>query len=86
MEETLTPDHALALAQAVPFLLDFPASRFWVDYDQEADVLYISFARLHIANLRNNRKKTLQTYRTTVKKQCNLTGRAAMARYISVYP
>ena len=36
----------LALAQAVPFeLLDFPASRFWVDYDQEADVLYISFAR-----------------------------------------
>lgn len=45
MEETLTPDHATALAQAVPFLLDFPASRFWVDYDQEADVLYISFAR-----------------------------------------
>ena len=45
MEKTLTADHALSLSRAVPFLLDFPASRFWVDYDQEADVLYISFAR-----------------------------------------
>ena len=45
MEKTLTPDHALSLSRAVPFLLGFPASRFWVDYDQEADVLYISFAR-----------------------------------------
>ncbi len=45
MEKTLTPDHALSLSQAIPFLLDFPASRFWVDYDQEADVLYISFSR-----------------------------------------
>lgn len=27
----------------MPLLVDFPASRFWVDYDQEADVLYISF-------------------------------------------
>ena len=25
--------------------IGFPASRFWVDYDREADVLYISFAR-----------------------------------------
>ena len=45
MEKILTSDHALSLSRAVPFLLDFPASRFWVDYDQEADVLYISFAR-----------------------------------------
>lgn len=41
----LTPEHALSLSRAVPFLIDFPASRFWVDYDKEADVLYISFAR-----------------------------------------
>jgi uncharacterized protein YuzE len=31
-------------AQAVP-LIPFPRRRFWVDYDQEADVLYISFQR-----------------------------------------
>jgi len=31
--------------QAVPFLIDFPAQRFWIDYDKEADVLYISFHR-----------------------------------------
>lgn len=45
MEQALTRKQALSLAQAVPFLIDFPASRYWVDYDREADVLYISFAR-----------------------------------------
>ena len=45
MEQALTPEEALSLAQAVPFLVGFPASRFSVDYDREADVLYISFAR-----------------------------------------
>ncbi len=34
-----------AVMQSIPLLLDFPTQRFWVDYDQEADVLYISFAR-----------------------------------------
>lgn len=29
----------------VPVLLDFPVKRFHVDYDEEADVLYISFER-----------------------------------------
>jgi uncharacterized protein YuzE len=29
----------------VPLLIEFPAQRFWVDYDSEADVLYISFQR-----------------------------------------
>ncbi len=43
--EELTPEHILSLSRAVPFLIGFPASRFWVDYDKEADVLYISFAR-----------------------------------------
>ena len=45
MEKALTPEHARSLSRALPFLLGFPASRFWVDYDKEADVLYISFAR-----------------------------------------
>ncbi|HBY93894.1 MAG: DUF2283 domain-containing protein [Ardenticatenaceae bacterium] len=26
-------------------LIEFPVRRFWVDYDSEADVLYISFQR-----------------------------------------
>jgi len=29
----------------VPYLIRFPSQRFWVDYDEEADVLYISFRR-----------------------------------------
>ncbi len=33
---------ALALAQQVG---KFPATRLWLDYDQEADVLYISLKR-----------------------------------------
>jgi len=33
------------IADAVPILLDFPAEKFHVDYDKEADVLYISFER-----------------------------------------
>lgn len=40
--KTIIPDSVL---QAVPMLVDFPQRRFWVDYDQEADVLYISFRR-----------------------------------------
>ncbi len=34
-----------AVFQAVPLLLNFPMRRFSVDYDSEADVLYISFRR-----------------------------------------
>ncbi len=43
MEQVLTPEQALSLARAVPF--GFPASRYWVDYNREADVLYVSFVR-----------------------------------------
>lgn len=31
--------------RALPYLTRFPSQRFWVDYDEEADVLYISFHR-----------------------------------------
>jgi len=34
-----------SISQAVPLLVDFPTRRFWVDYDKEADVLYISLRR-----------------------------------------
>jgi uncharacterized protein YuzE len=33
------------VTQAVPLLLKFPMEHFSVDYDREADVLYISFRR-----------------------------------------
>nr|VFK43366.1 MAG: Uncharacterized protein YuzE [Candidatus Kentron sp. TC] len=33
------------VAQSIPLLLDFPTRRFSVDYDRDADVLYISFER-----------------------------------------
>ncbi|PIU66325.1 MAG: hypothetical protein COS84_05915 [Armatimonadetes bacterium CG07_land_8_20_14_0_80_40_9] len=31
--------------KATPHLLKFPVGKMWIDYDQEADVLYISFKR-----------------------------------------
>ncbi len=34
-----------SVSQAIPLLLSFPMRKFWVDYDEEADVLYISFQR-----------------------------------------
>jgi uncharacterized protein YuzE len=45
MEKTITPKISSSVFQAVPLLTDFPTHRFWVDYDHEADVLYISFQR-----------------------------------------
>jgi len=37
-------DTALVLG-AAPYLIRFPSQRFLVDYDEQADVLYISFRR-----------------------------------------
>lgn len=45
MEKTLDRKLADSLTRAIPVLIGFPAQRFWVDYDREADVLYISFQR-----------------------------------------
>ncbi len=45
MEATLTPQMMQSITRAVPLLLAFPVQRFWVDYDADADVLYISFQR-----------------------------------------
>ncbi|MCZ7647312.1 MAG: DUF2283 domain-containing protein [Planctomycetota bacterium] len=33
------------LLRGIPGFLKVPASRYWVDYDEEADVLYISFRK-----------------------------------------
>lgn len=45
MEKTVSPALMQAIPQAVPLFVAFPTTHFWVDYDQEADVLYMSFAR-----------------------------------------
>lgn len=31
--------------KATPYLLKFPKKRMWIDYDREADVLYINFKK-----------------------------------------
>ncbi|HSN77552.1 MAG TPA: DUF2283 domain-containing protein [Anaerolineae bacterium] len=38
-------DASDAVTQAVPLLMGLLSQRFWVDYDREADVLYINFQR-----------------------------------------
>ena len=45
METRLKPHAVKTVTQAVPLLLKFPMEHFSVDYDREADVLYISFRR-----------------------------------------
>ena len=33
------------ILESIPYLLNMPSNRMWVDYDDEADVLYISFRK-----------------------------------------
>ena len=33
------------VCEAVPHLRRLPSNRLWIDYDREADVLYVSFER-----------------------------------------
>jgi uncharacterized protein YuzE len=33
------------ILESVPHLLKLPSKRTWIDYDEEADVLYISFRK-----------------------------------------
>ena len=34
-----------SIVSTLPALLKVPSRRFWVDYDEEADVLYVSFRK-----------------------------------------
>ena len=45
MEKTISPQISDSVWKALPLLINFPTQRFWVDYDNEADVLYIGFRR-----------------------------------------
>jgi uncharacterized protein YuzE len=44
-KEILTRENIEGVFKAMPHILNFPAAKFWVDYDKDADVLYISFQR-----------------------------------------
>ncbi len=35
----------LELLESVPHLLKLPSKQIWIDFDEEADVLYVSFER-----------------------------------------
>jgi uncharacterized protein YuzE len=41
----LKPQDFSRILKAVPQLVRFPAQRMWIDHDEEADVLYLSFRR-----------------------------------------
>jgi len=45
MDSNLSSALTAPIFRAAPYLTRFPTKRFWVDYDEEADVLYISFER-----------------------------------------
>jgi uncharacterized protein YuzE len=40
----------ISLLKSVPYLLSAPSKQIWTDYDEEADVLYISFRKPQQAN------------------------------------
>jgi uncharacterized protein YuzE len=42
---TLRPQDVTSILKAVPRLVKLPAKRISIDYDDEADVLYLSFRR-----------------------------------------
>jgi uncharacterized protein YuzE len=44
LETNLESSTVKAVKLAIPLLLRFPVERFWVDYDKDADVLYISLS------------------------------------------
>jgi uncharacterized protein YuzE len=39
------PKDFARILKAVPRLVHFPAKQMWIDYDAEADVLYLSFSK-----------------------------------------
>lgn len=45
MESPMNREAITSISRAIPALVGMPARRYSVDYDEEADVLYISFER-----------------------------------------
>jgi uncharacterized protein YuzE len=44
-KEIIRDEMIREIFKATPYLLKFPAGRMWIDYDKEADVLYINFKK-----------------------------------------
>lgn len=40
----------VSILDSIPYLLTSPSKKIWIDYDDEADVLYISFYKPQKAN------------------------------------
>jgi uncharacterized protein YuzE len=51
------------LLKSVPYLLAAPSKQIWTDYDDEADVLYISFRKPQQANDSILEEDTIYHYR-----------------------
>ena len=67
------------ILKALPSMLRVPARRFWVDYDEEADVMYISFRRPQRASESKMREDGI-IIRTRGKEVVGLTILEASAR------
>lgn len=44
-KKQLTEDAVQQVYGALPYLIRLPSGKAWIDYDQEADVLYVSLRR-----------------------------------------
>jgi uncharacterized protein YuzE len=44
-EQIIQEKNIETVVEAAPYLLKFPYRKMWIDYDKEADVLYINFKR-----------------------------------------
>jgi uncharacterized protein YuzE len=51
------------LLESVPYLLKMPSTRIWIDYDDEADVLYISFQKPQHADESELKENIIYHYR-----------------------
>jgi len=49
--------------KSIPYLLEMPSKRIWIDYDDEADVLYISFRKPQQANDSEMEENVVYHYR-----------------------
>jgi len=46
MAKAIVPEKTIKeISRVVPYLIKFSADKMWINYDKEADVLYISFRR-----------------------------------------
>ena len=50
------------ISEAVPHLIRLPQKKAWIDYDEEADVLYISLKRPQKAPIRNSWLRKVSCY------------------------